>query len=307
MKKFILFLLFISNFSFSQMIREKVFYSEPITNNNVLRIYLDAEKYINNKNQVYVRPMTKVEYSLIDYSYETFVTTLSFNLSPISANGNIEVKYSPFFFIEIPLGIIAGTGWFNEPFGNGIGIYSNFYEENNKENVYTKESFTKVYLKYYISTKFIFNFDFITTYFNQTLYYRYFLGTKKDSDVWLYENVPDNLKYFRYNYEFFIGFNLPLLLNRIGIFFKSDYDIQHFGESKVNDGGWGSDIPVTRFGLDFTAGRKLILDFILTWGNEPNYLENYGNNLILKERKIRQDVPEYWFLREVSLILSYKF
>lgn len=315
MKK--LFLLALSvNIAFAQMVSEKmkeVSIKTDISNKKGYFIYLDAEKYVNNSNIVSVRPLTKLEFYYLENAFageQIFTTKFAFNISPISVNANLDFKYSPFNFLEIPLGIVAGTGWYNEYCGRGIGIYSNFYDSNIEENVYSIENFSKIYLKYYLSTKLKFDLEYFQSYILQTLYYRYFLGTKKDSDVWLYENIPDNLKYFRYKYEIYFGFKMPLLLNRIGLFFCSDYDIQHYSESKASDGGWGSDIPMTRFGLIFSSGefnilhKKTAFDFILTWGNEPNYEEGYGNNLILQKRKIRKDVPEYWFLREVSLIFK---
>ncbi|MCX7820369.1 MAG: hypothetical protein N2258_01685 [Brevinematales bacterium] len=315
MNRFLL-LIFTINICFSQMVSEKlkeVNMENDLSNKKGYFIYLDAEKYVNNSNIVSVRPLLKIEFYYLENSYienQRFTTTFRANISPISINGNIDLTYSPFNFLEIPAGIICGTGWYNEYFGKGIGIYSNFYDEGIKENVYSLENFTKIYLKYYLSTKLNLDFEYFNSFISQTLYYRYFLGTKKDEDVWLYENIPDNLKYFRYSYEIYSGFKLPFLLNRIGIFYSADYDITHYSQSKVIDGGWGSDIAVKRFGLIFSSRdfkifyKKTAFDFILIWGNEPNYEEGQGNNLILQNRKIRKDIPEYYFLREVSLIFK---
>lgn len=314
--------LFIPLFSFSQMVKEYIYEQNEIlkTNEVGVLVFFKGEKYRRFNEEISVYPMTKVELFYRENSpldYDFFNTELSVNLSPISINGNIEFSWETLKrMLEFPIGIVFGTGWYNELFGAGVGIYSNFYDESIKENKYSMENFSKVYLKYYVGS--FLKLD--TSYFfegkthfqlsaGQYIYYRYFLGTKKDTDVWLYEDHTDNLKYFRYLYSIYAGVRLPFLLNRIGLFFKSDYDIQHSGDSKAADGGWGSDIPVTRFGLIISCGNiqlERCLDLVLTWGNEPNYEDGYGYNLILYERKRKSPDYEYWFLREVSLILRYK-
>ncbi len=324
MKKTLIFLVLFTNFSFSQMVREYLYkinfkHSQPKNEMGVL-LLLDGEKYKILNEPITVHPMTKLEFYFIEnynFNNDYFKTSLSANISPISFNGNIEFSWKTLNqILELPLGVIFGTGWYNEYFGSGVGIYSNFYDENMKENAYSMENFSKVYLKYYLGTTinldsgYIFNNNsHFQISIGQQLYYRYFLGTKKDTDIWLYENHPDNLKYFRYKYSLYTGYRFPFLLSRIGIFYTSDYDIQHYKDSTAKNEGWGSDIPITRFGLIISCGKfeeERCIDFILTWGNEPNYQENYGYNFILYERKRDKSNYEYWFLREVSLILRYK-
>ncbi|MGC8766001.1 MAG: hypothetical protein ACP5QT_08985 [Brevinematia bacterium] len=314
--------LFLFNLSFPQMVKEYLYEQNrgSLTNEMGFLLLLEGEKYRRLNEVISVHPMTKLEfYFRENYPVrdDSFMTELSFNASPISLNGNIEFSWKTLGrMLDFPAGVIFGTGWYNDFFGGGVGIYSNFYDESIKDNTYAMESFSKIYLKYYLGSflkldtaDFFEGNSHFQLNIGQYIYYRYFLGTKKDTDIWMYEDKADNLKYFRYIYHIYVGCILPFLLNRVGLFYRSDYDIQHYNDSKAKDEGWGSDIPVTRFGLILSCGRvekERCLDFILTWGNEPNYQQDYGYNLILYQRKREKSVYEYWFLREVTLIFRYK-
>ena len=306
---------------YSQMVYEDVKRLSDIpVNNNIkdreffLFLFASGEKYRIYPQSVQVHPLAKLE-GLYKENYDGMAVTLGVNISPLSVNGNIDLTFKTFGeILELPFGIIVGTGWYCTNFGSGIGIYSNFYDGSVRENLYSAENFSKIYLKYY--TGLCLKYDFYNLlpaigHFQlgagAHIYYRYFLGTTKDTDIWWYENHGDNLKYFRANFMVYAGYKFPILLSKAGVFYLSDYDIQHYSDSPSSKGGWGSDIPFRRFGVILGVGRES--DVVsgalkLTWGNEIAYEEGYGYNVILYDRRVKLPEKEYYFLKEVSLFIN---
>jgi len=240
-------------------------------------------------------------------------TRIAGNVSPISANFQMGLfsTFSDVLGMEfrIPFTLTVGTGWYDATFGKGIGIASNFYDPANKDNTYSSENLTKIYFKASTGLRVSGTIlpKTLTWTIEQNLYYRYFLGTKSDRDVWLYENQGDNLKYFRYSASGMITLALPLLFRRISLFATGDWDIQHYAESPAAKGGWGSDLPRVQIGGIFGVGMdNFSLDLQLAWGNTPAYQEGYGYNLLLTERRINTDVIQYWYLHKIALLLSWE-
>jgi len=259
-----------------------------------------------------LHPLYKIEF-FYQQTRDIWQSRVAANVSPISAN----IQMGLFCLLDDVLGmeirfpftLTVGTGWYDNLFGRGIGIASNFYDPTIHENVYSAENLTKMYFKaasgiQLLGSLFIPN---LTWTLAQTLYYRYFLGTKSDQDIWLYENRGDNLKYFRYSAGGMITMTLPLLFHRLSLFATSDWDIQHYQDSTVAQGGWGSDLPAVQFGGIFgVGGEALSLDLQLAWGNTPAYEKDYGYNLLLTERRIQKDIVQYWYLHRIALLLSWK-
>lgn len=259
-----------------------------------------------------LHPLYKIEVFLQE-TQRVWSTRLAGNFSPISVNLQMGITST----IPLPLGIevqfpfflTVGTGWYDSFFGKGIGIASNFYDPSYKENTYSTESLTKIYLK--ASTGLRLSGSVIPKTLawtiHQTLYYRYFLGTKSDTDLWLYENQKDNLKYLRYSAGGMLTFVVPLLLRRISFFATGDWDVQHYHYSTWKNSGWGSDLPKVFIGSIFGIGVKgLSLDLQLAWGNTPAYQKDYGYNLILTERRIDPNIVQYWYLKKIALLFSWE-
>jgi|YNPMSStandDraft_1061717.scaffolds.fasta_scaffold00018_39 hypothetical protein len=259
-----------------------------------------------------LHPLYKIEFFLQE-TKDIWASILAANISPISANVNLGIaavfKFTPSVLLSLPVNFIIGTGWYDSTFGPGVGIISNFYDPNVKENSYSHENLSKAYFKTSVGSQLTFTIIPNTIEFTaeQTLYYRYFLGTKSDNDIWLYENQGDNLKYFRYTAGGMISFFFPLFFHRLSLFGTSDWDIQHYGASPVSHGGWGSDLPIVRFGTVIgmsTINEKINLDLQLAWGNTPAYQEGYGYNIMLTERRIDTTQLQYWYLHKIALLLS---
>ncbi|URA09529.1 hypothetical protein [Thermospira aquatica] len=238
-------------------------------------------------------------------------TRIAANISPISVNSQLGLicVLEDLFGIQlsVPFTLTFGTGWHDKIFGNGIGIASNFYDSSIKDNVYSKETFTKMYFKAALGTTFqgFLIERTLSLTLAQNLYYRYFLGTKSDSDIWLYENQGDNLKYFRFMTSGMLTLHLPLFLKEISLYGEGDWDIQHYSVSPVNQGGWGSDLPIVKFGTIWGVGKQFFsIKLKLEWGNTPAYQEGYGENILLTERRINTEIVQYWYLKKIAILAT---
>ncbi|MCX7882178.1 MAG: hypothetical protein N2314_03025 [Brevinematales bacterium] len=259
-----------------------------------------------------LHPLYKIEF-FYQETKNPWTTRIVGNFSPISANFQMGVfcTFANILGIDMrfPFALTVGTGWYDPLFGKGIGIVSNFYDPNNIDNTYSSENLSKIYFKASTGIRLSQNLvpNTLAWTVEQILYYRYFLGTKSDMDVWLYENQGDNLKYFRYSASGMITLKLPLLFRRISLFVTGDWDIQHYSTSLAREGGWGSDLPRVQIGGVFGVGvNTTSLDLQLTWGNTPAYQEGYGYNLLLTKRRIHPDILQYWYLQKIALLFSWE-
>ncbi|MFN4217113.1 MAG: hypothetical protein ACK4HQ_06915 [Brevinematales bacterium] len=313
-RKFVIFTGFILSLAYgwSQMILDdfSFFTGRPSSTGGFL-ILLQGEKF-ESASYPELHPLYKVELFYQENKY-IWSTRVAGNISPISANFQMGFFSTSSYILgmkfRLPFTLTVGTGWYNQTFGKGIGIVSNFYDPENKDNTYSSENFTKIYFKASTGVRVYGTIlpRILSWTIDHNLYYRYFLGTKSDRDVWLYENVGDNLKYFRYAFSGMITLTLPFLFHRLSLFATSDWDIQHYSESPAGKGGWGSDLPKVQTGGIFGIGTdNLSLDLQLVWGNTPAYQEGYGYNILLTERHINTDVMQYWYLQKIALLFSWE-
>ncbi len=296
----------------SQMILDDFSFKAGGTTSTFGILFIYQGEKVAASNNPELHPIYKSEI-FYQESENIWRTRIAANISPISANvqlGLLCILEDMWGInLSVPFTLTVGTGWYDQTFGKGIGIASNFYDPSIKDNVYSEENLTKMYFKSALGTTLtgvIFAKRLSWT-VEQNLYYRYFLGTKSDKDIWLYENQGDNLKYFRYMAGGMVTMHLPLLLRRISLYGQGDWDIQHYGESPASQGGWGSDIPKLEFGTIWGVGKdSFSLELKLAWGNTPAYQDGYGENILLTERRINTEVLQYWYLHKIALLVNWQ-
>lgn len=250
-----------------------------------------------------------------------FRQKLSAMLTPITVSASYENVWTlPLPVFEVGASVLVGTGWYLEGWGNGIGMQSNFYDPSITANVYAHENFNKEYIRFGGSLAIQADLAWVLPgpwshlvfRSKQEVYYRYFLGSLNDTNTWMWENTPDNMKHLRWYGSWYVGYHMPLFLSRVGFIYDRDLDIRHLSDSTVASGGWGSDIfaQTTGFLFTFSFDRedRQTLDMSIIWGNEVNYKPGKGNEITLWGRQVlAPDNYDFWHLRRIAFAWNYNF
>ena len=291
--------------------------SYKLTNTNYTQIGYDAKVSFANPFSL----QAEFFYINMSQSYAgTLETKLTGALTPITASAAVDYAYTaPIPLLQLNAGLLVGSGWPLPGYGNGIGMQSNFYDSSIQTNAYSQEILSKQYLRFYGGTGLQFdlasifpgawNHLQIRTY--QELYYQYFLGATSETDVYMYDNVPDKLKNLRYYGSYYIGYEMPFFLRRIGFLYEIDLDVYRYSDSTIASGGWGSDFIWQTLGFiqtfAFDKEGNLTLDFMVQWGNYIVYRPGYDESVTLMNRQVDPNYYQFWRLRQVYLALTEKF
>jgi len=291
-------------------------FSYILTNTNFSQIGYDTEVSFENPAGF------QAEFFYIqtsESSLGTLETKLTGALTPITVSAALDYTYTaPIPFLQLNSGLLVGSGWPLPGYGNGIGMQSNFYESAIQSNVYSQEVLDKQYLRFYGGTGLQFDLASIfpgewshlqfRTY--QELYYQYLLGATSDSDIYEYDNVPDKLKNLRYYGSYYIGYEMPFFLHRIGFLYETDLDVYRYSYSPVSSSGWGSDFILQTVGFIqtffFDNEGNETLDMMVQWGNYIVYRNGYGTELTLFDREVDPDYYWFWRLHQVYLVFTMK-
>ena len=288
----------------------------PLTNTNFSNIGYAAKVCYSNPFDL------EADFFYIDTikgASGTLETKLTGALTPVTASAAFDYTYTlPLPLFQLDGGLLAGSGWPLPGYGNGIGMQSNFYDNSIQTNVYSQELLTKQYLRFYAGGAIQYDLaSIIPGEWNhlqfrvyQELYYQYFLGATNDNEVYEYDNVPDKLKNMRYYASYYVGYEMPFFLHRIGFMFETDLDVYHYGDSTVASGGWGSDFVYETLGFiqtfAFDKAGNVTLDFMVQWGNYIVYYPGYDEGVTLWDRQVNPNYYEFWRLRQVYLAFTVK-
>ena len=206
-------------------------------------------------------------------------------LSPVSLNATAAVKLTPIAFINAAIGAKIGTGWSFFGLFNGLG-------RNLPGEEYTAplhEPLSGIVADIYASATFQFDaaaiwpgeWHHIVTQLTPSIHWRGYTGAGPDV-AWEYEaDGGMNFNGFKLRGSYFLGYQMPIALNTIGILLETD---QYLGEvaekSPIAAGGWGSDFVEVTFSpvANITLSQSTSLSILIQFQNARDYTkETIGN------------------------------
>jgi hypothetical protein len=192
---------------------------------------------------------------------------LNLGLSPVTLKLEAELVLTPIAFLQFGLGGMAGSGW-NAVLFNGLGLNTQPSGE------IEKTPFGGLVLKTWGFG--LFQFDLgalvpgewthVLLLSRGTLSYQYFTGANQNQAWQWAADEGRNFNAPKLESTHFIGYQMPLVLNTVGILFETSIYLDPvFSLSRLNDGGWGSDFMSLTVNLltNWTLGDKSSLAVLL--------------------------------------------
>jgi len=229
--------------------------------------------------------------------------------SPVSTGASVKTILTPIAFLALDASVYAGTGWSVGGL-NGLAL-------NTKENPYDPTPLEGLYFKADGGTTLQFDFAVLKPgdWSHVVAVYRpsfeYQLNSAADSDEpWQWQADPgENYNGWNWLQTFFLGYQTPALkkLNTLGVAVETERRITKQGESKMDDGGWGSDFtkiyiaPVAV--LDFGENHQLTIQ--AQFAKERDFTDETVGNESFLNRAVDTDDPTYWYFRRIALSYSY--
>lgn len=260
----------------------------------------------------------------IDHSYtfpmlqgESFLTrdnnlkvTLTGELSPVTLQGGAEAELTPVAFMKVALGSALGTGW-NMGF-NGLGL------NNDPDSEPEKDSFPGVVSFTWLETTLQFDlaavlpgtekdkqWKHVLMLFSSKMSYKHFSGAAKDQP-WQYQaDSGSNYNGFILENNFFLGYQMPLILERTGILVNTKEKLFSVRElSPTAKGGWGSDFRDVRFGpvFNFKMGRHEVA-LLPQFAKRIRLTDETVRNIHFTQREADRDNP--WYLDFDRIVILY--
>lgn len=231
-------------------------------------------------------------------------------LAPVSLHLETEVHWQPIAFLKLQAGISMGTGWYLAPLNvHGLAL-------NNQDDITDTPSGGFAGL-YYLGGTFQFDFEalfpgewnhVVISATAKARYLNYNKAGPTDSWIWRGDG-GQNFNGWQYKGDYALGWQPPWKVNFIGIiaehFFYLSSDVKN--SSTVDNGGWGSDFHVWRFGpavnVDLSKGHGLTI--LLQFQNGLYYTEATAYARWFDKWSATGDV--YVKLDRLALAYTYKF
>lgn len=225
------------------------------------------------------------------FSSNNLEIKLGGDLSPVSVNAIAQVKLTPIAFLNVALGAKIGTGWSFFGLFNGLG-------RNLPGTQYTDtlhEPLSGIVADIHASGTFQFDlaavwpgdWHHVVTQLTPSIHYRAYSAVENDV-AWEYEaDGGMNFNGFKYFGSYFLGYQMPIVLNTIGVLVETE---QYLGEvaqrSPMAGGGWGSDfVEVTVSPLaSFTLSENMSLSMLVQFQNAREYTEDTIGNRYFEYR-----------------------
>lgn len=191
-------------------------------------------------------------------------------LSPVTVGGSFSATFTPIAFFKLGLGGHLGTGWPLLTF-NGVGL------NQDGSGVPDRTAFSGVVARAWATGTLQFDlasvipgeWTHVVAVASGKLEYQYF--TNADSEeAWMYLNdTGENFNGFRYKGSYFLGYQMPLKVDTVGILVGTEENLWSVKElSTIASGGWGSDFreisiaPLMNIKVSDTVGVTILLEFI---------------------------------------------
>lgn len=225
----------------------------------------DGIEAITEFDAAYTLPFLRGDDELTADNYVTF--SMGLELSPVTVAPVAKIAVSPIVFLEFAIGGTAGTGW------NAFDLFQGMAEYDETKPEYKDLTpFAHWYLYGWASGCFMFDLaalwegDWHHVVATATYKAGYQKLTGTDSDVWLWQATDRLASGWIYEQEYFIGYQMPLMLSMIGVgtTLSGHYQSSDFGDYSSSYKGDFMTIdiwPMAEISLDKNDKLYVLLDF----------------------------------------------
>ncbi|MDR2049466.1 MAG: hypothetical protein LBP69_08410 [Treponema sp.] len=239
-------------------------------------------------------------------------TTLTAEVSPVSADGIVEGILTPIAFLQAAAGFRIGTGWNIKLFGDDLyGIGINRAGAGGKAET-AGSAFDGVQWKAHLGGAF--RFDMAAVFpgdwnhlvfrsYHEINYKGYSAAAKNDS--WFIENDEgENKNGFSYYGNFLIGYQMPLFFNMAAILVEMDRSLY----DTPNRDLWGGDLVRWTFSavFNFTVTDWLGAALIPQWRTVRNYTNLDSETLFYQNRNLDKANPLRVEFYRAVVVLTFK-
>lgn len=249
-------------------------------------------------------------------------------LSPITWDGGFTVTLTPIAFFQIEMGYLMGWGWAITDKLAGLGI--------NDDGVIKRFDTGGPHLQLWIAPTLQIDIAYlmpkqyqrwthIVAVANPKLKYEALLSVP-DSQPWMYqEDMGERLNGWQLQGEFYFGYRFHIIEDDFGEnerFLKRKhknfiitlvmyvwieyFNLTHFFDSRMKDGGWGSDFAYVDFGpaLLIDLPMNFFIKAAFLFCNDKAYTSETVGNLYFQDR-----IYEDWYIyfRWVQLAIGWNF
>ena len=228
-------------------------------------------------------------------------------LSPVSVRLEGEATLTPIAFLNVFAGAMAGTGW-------DIGLFNGMGLNADGSGVPESASFQGAVLKTWVGGTFQFDlaalvpgdWTHVVTVLSPKLQYAWFSGADR-GQAWMFEaDIGENFNGWKLLGSYFLGYQMPLVLNTVGILLQTEKNLGYVQElSPLAGGGWGSDFVLITISpvLNFKLSERSSLAALVQFRRERLYT---GTSVFYAFYENRQYAGAYWDLYRIAFSYSLK-
>lgn len=238
--------------------------------------------------------------------------------APVAAYVKSSATITPIAFLQFEMGVMIGTGW-NAKIFNGVGNNVNGYLEEDSFPGVVAELFSSVTLQFDLAALLPGKWNHVVAMINAEFLYSYFSTDEARAGKpwqWLADS-GENLNGFSFEGSYFLGYQMPLILDAVGVLVETsqliDSNSRHSpmagSDGKIStseDNGWGSDFiqvtfgPLAYFSIDDHNSLVILVQFQTGKDyTDKTIFNQYYQNRVYEDTYIK--------LHRVALAYSYKF
>jgi len=228
-------------------------------------------------------------------------------LTPVSTRLELRATLTPIAFLNVFAGAMLGTGW-------DIGLFNGMGLNADGSGVPESASFQGVVLESWIGGTFQFDlaalvpgdWTHVVTLVRPKLQYACFSGADKE-EAWMWEvDNGENFNGFMFYGTYFLGYQIPLVLNTVGVLLETKQNLGYVKDlSTMDSGGWGSDHVRITVGpvFNFTLSESSSLAVLFQFRRERLY---DGTSIFANYYKNRHAVGTYWDFYRIAFSYGLK-
>ncbi|MGD9940255.1 MAG: hypothetical protein AB7T74_10675 [Clostridia bacterium] len=268
-----------------------------------------AEETASSRTQLSMTAATTMEFQTkIAHAYDlrdNLTLKLSASVSPVSVNATAGTSWLPFPFLELALNSSIGSGW-NISIADGLRINQRVEGTNDRELV--GSAFAGLVLGVEGGAAFQLDYAALVPGDWNHILFRTYHGLKYQAftaadagESWLYQaDEGENRNGWSYAGTTFIGYQMPVILNTIGLLAEGNLYLYDSPEGEI----WGDDLMQWTLGavMNFTVTSKLGLTIISqarTARNFTSATEDYG---FYQDRVVTDDPVRLQFYRFAAIL-----
>lgn len=272
---------------------------------------VELQLYLKHRIKV---PALQGEGSLVSDNNVTF----NFDLyaAPVAAYVKASATITPIAFLNFNFGGMIGTGW-NAQIFNGVG--------NNVNGNIDTTSFPGAVMELFSSATFQFDlaalvpgeWNHVVVLANGEFTYSHFTAAEAEEPWQWLADGGENLNGFKYDGSYFLGYQMPLVLDTIGFLVETSQMIGPNSQlstmagldeniSTLADNGWGSDYISVTFGplANFTFNDHSSLAVLVQFNTGIDYTDETVFNQYYQNRVYEDSYVKF---HRIALAYNYKF